>query len=60
MTIDEAIVRLTRHLDRVAINRTPDLDQALRLGIEALKRFKQLRPRLDNGKFLYLPGETEE
>ena len=60
ISIDEAIkeLQIMNH-DGFIITRDTEL-KALKLGEEALKRFKQFRPKLDNGKYLLLPGETEE
>lgn len=38
----------------------PDAADAIQLGIEALKWYKQFRPQLDNGEYMLLKGETKE
>lgn len=60
MNIDKAIERLTQHLNRAVIHRNPELDRALELGIEALKRAKACRPPFGRDDHSLLPGETEK
>ncbi|GAI79678.1 unnamed protein product [marine sediment metagenome] len=59
MTIDEAIKNLSRisYSDRLIIKY--DIDCAIKLGIEALKRVKDCRLGDDMIADRYLPGETK-
>jgi len=59
MTIDEAIKILTLDRKMEFEGNSNDLEDALQLGIEALRKWKQMRPKLAHGKRLLLPGETE-
>ena len=60
MTIDEAIRRLQRYVKY----RKPDLDdnfhESIKLGIEALKHYQEVRPLKVSRYYPLLPGETEE
>ena len=60
MTIDEAITRIEVFLKDVSEGAPEKLDDALRLGIEALKRVREQREVGGYVRRQYpLPGETE-
>lgn len=52
-TLEEEVVRSLIHYDKNSVD-------AIRLGIEALKREKEYRLTRGNRTFDLLPGETEE
>ena len=60
MTIDKAIEILTAERICFPTSHTPDLNDALQLGIEALKREKLMRIAVPLAKGELLPGETKE
>jgi hypothetical protein len=60
MTIDEAIKTLSDSLVGVEMVDDPDLPDALKLGIEALKRVKSLRASGKPDRWSILKGETKE
>jgi len=60
ITIKKAIELVVDYQKRRAINRQDDVQEALKLGIEALRRIKDARTdEVEVGKGL-LPGETKE
>ena len=59
MKLDKAIEILTDCLNIGTQEATPDVNNALKLGIEALKRIKHLRPNYAYAKATRLPGETK-
>ena len=60
MTIDEAIKLLEKDIAAMGRFSTIDCAEALKLGIEALKRIKNERD-IQGGLYNYeLPGETKE
>jgi len=59
MTIDEAIKRLDSTKDRLAISLAYDEREAIRLGIEALKRVLEYRDSPMEEDWAKLPGETD-
>lgn len=59
MTIDEAIKILTRWMEVGDDEDSETLNQAERLGIEALKGIKKIRRTLEPYVTALLPGETE-
>ena len=60
MTIDEAIKTLTFYHKNHEPYSDPLLLNALRLGIEALKRIKSIREGISLSAYVDLPGETKE
>ena len=60
MTADEAIKILTDTPIATASDDTEKYHRAARLGIEALKRIKELRRYSNHNPKWLLPGETEE
>lgn len=61
MTLDEAIQRLSEAKEREYIRyTTPELIDALNLGIEALNEIKYYRNNPITYALKLLPGETEE
>ena len=60
MKLDEAIEILKDTLKPGAFVWTPDLPDAMNLGLEALKRFQEGRPKCFISTVLLLPGETKE
>ena len=60
MTIDEVIKLLTRWQDGKDITSFDDVNRAVKLGIEALKREKLMRIAVPLAKGELLPGETKE
>lgn len=61
MKLGKAIEILSDHHDKVKTRFAPDLKDAIKLGIEALKRLQQLRlSRISWLKRGPLSGETEE
>ncbi len=60
MTIDEAIKYYEVILAEPTTAAYPKPQEALRLGIEALKRAKACRPPFGRDDHSPLPGETEE
>lgn len=60
MTIDEAIIRLEIFVKDASEVAPELLDDAMKLGIEALKREKEYRPTREPRTFDLLPGETDE
>ena len=60
MTIDEAIGVLEKELIPFAGKPVPALRDALKLGIEALKRVKDYRHTLKETFYYLLPGEEVE
>jgi hypothetical protein len=60
MTIDEAIKFLEDDVYVLLLTESPDFMDALKLGIEALKREKHRRDTETYVKHPLLPGETEE
>lgn len=59
MTIDEAIERLDILLDDYNEEPCPDEENAIKLGIEALKRVYDIRRGIDMYVLDLLPGETK-
>ena len=59
MTIDEAIKGLKSRLTPKGVIQFGDPDADIQLGIEALKRVKELRLRYNLGIPYYLPGERQ-
>ena len=60
MTIDEAIALGKAAADDMRLQGMPRFAEAVRLGIEALKRLGELRHYKHTLPSLLLPGETEE
>lgn len=60
MKLEKAIEILTQHQKGTAPLILPDLPDAEKLGIEALKREREYRPKREPRNFDLLPGETEE
>ena len=60
MKIDKAIEILREWQEDHLTRMTPDFDDALKLGVEALKSIQLLRNRLDASYVNLLPGETPE
>ena len=60
MTLEKAVERLERHYVLHFDVPRAELDEAARLGIEALKVFAEYRYATDTDVFDLLPGETEE
>jgi hypothetical protein len=60
MTIDEAIKILNHYQVEGEAPCPPKLDDALKLGIEALKKIKRQRLYQFKGEIRPLPGETLE
>ena len=60
MTIDKAIEELTKQLGPKYSTPHTDFHNAIKLGIEALKRIKSLRTNMGSQKFWQLPGETKD
>jgi len=60
MKIDKAIEILDYYRTSDCVHLTPDARDALKLGIEALKRVKGLRRFWGKDINLKLPGETED
>jgi len=60
MTLKEAILTLSLAAERHAWTSSPDFYDALKLGIEALKRVKELREWHLAVAGRILPGEDEE
>ena len=59
MTIDEAIRILTADKSDEVATEMEDIDGALQLGIEALKRLRYDRLVIQPKHILLLPGETK-
>jgi len=59
MTIDEAIEILTQHQKGTDPLYLPELPEAEKLGIEALKHHKKLRDAHPYSNYKILPGETK-
>ena len=60
MKIDRAIKELTELNKNYASNLWPEPNEAIELGIEALKRLQSNHAKLPGFKFPLLPGETEQ
>lgn len=60
MTIPKAILKLKRIKKLWAVASEPELLEAVDLGIEALKAWKEDREGLSEGEYELLPGETEK
>lgn len=60
MTIDKAIEILTDYKMQSAFEATTDFTDALKLGIEALKRLKEHREEHIDITFRALSGETKD
>jgi len=60
MTIDEAIKTLSDDMTDLTIYQVPDFIDAIKLGIEALKRERRHRDGLLLTKPELLPGETKD
>ena len=60
MTIDKAIEIMTGELSGLGYGVTTDLQDAMELGVQALKLVKALRIGPANWTTLDLPGETEK
>jgi hypothetical protein len=63
MTIDKALEKLQDKLNHGEGSHESELETAIRLGVEALKRIKYYREELERNKILkvhLLPGETED
>ena len=60
MTLDEAIKTLTNDLADNIFNHGTKLERAAQLGIEALKRLRELREVGSMSSGPLLPGETEK
>ncbi|MBA7677099.1 hypothetical protein ES703_85347 [subsurface metagenome] len=60
MTIDKAIEILTTERERNFNYFNPDRKDALQLGIEAMKHYKEVRPIEVSKYYPLLPGETKE
>lgn len=60
MTLDEAIKELQSYLNTWEPLYMPERGQALRLDIEALKRYRAYQVQGETHSGLLLPGETEE
>ena len=58
MTIDEAIKINKEQGELVIVSKNPKWNAANKLGIEALKVMKAVRPYSNSNKSYYLPGET--
>lgn len=59
MTLEEAIELQNLHLQHSDQVEHHDLDEAVKLGIEALKRELLFRERVPRKEWSLLPGETE-
>ena len=59
MKIDKAIETLNEDINHPTAQFMPDLQEAQKLGIEALKRVKEARTRVYFITRTPLPGETE-
>lgn len=59
MTIDRAIEILTTDLRERHPYTRPDVITAIRLGIEALKYYQEVRPLEVSSYYPLLPGETK-
>ncbi|MBA7565545.1 hypothetical protein ES708_07230 [subsurface metagenome] len=60
MTVDEAIRILNLDIESASSTPPADLDEAEKLGIEALKQIKQIRAYAKELYLPLLPGETGE
>ena len=60
MTIDEAIKLLQEELLMPWFEDYPEAIDAIKLGVEALKYVKHMRPTFDGVPFELLLGETKE
>lgn len=60
MKIEKAIEILTEDINHPTAQFMPELQEAEKLGIEALKRIREIRPFGNNPGISYLPGETED
>lgn len=60
MTIDEAIVVLENYIKPTKLIPYKDIDNAIKLGIEALKCVKGHQSPFDLEREFILPGEAEE
>ncbi len=60
MTVDEAIQLLTKDVEEGYYEAESPVEEAAKLGIEALKELKIIRESYPSKHFLKLPGETEE
>lgn len=60
MTLDKAIETMQLDMDQNVYLDTSDLNVAMKLGIEALKRLKNQRNVPTDISFVSLPGETKE
>ena len=60
MKLEEAIEILSECLEVGTQEATPDVNDAIRLGIAAFKRLEVLRKRRHPIALALLPGETEE
>jgi len=60
MIIDEAIRILSTDIDKPIPGKNYLFNEALKLGIEALKQIQKYRPAFDGQHPPLLPGETED
>jgi len=60
MTIDKAIQILSDEPETLDWENEPQAIEALKLGIEALKRVKYVRETYQKSSYVLLPGETED
>ena len=60
MKIDEAIKLLDRWQNGKDITSFDDVNRAVKLGIEALKRVRDIRQEMSATRESLLPGEAEE
>ena len=60
ITINQAIKAIEADLKAGYVDEADKFVKAMRLGIEALKREQEYRPRKGPRNFDLLPGETEE
>jgi hypothetical protein len=60
MTLSKAIEILTEATNRQLPPTLQDLDDAMKLGIEALRRIKRSRKATNSEDWQLLPGETEK
>lgn len=60
MTLEEAIKILNTHLDQTIYVKGAPFQTALKLGVEASKRYQDLRSQRVVPYWELLPGETED
>jgi len=60
MTLDQAIKISTRQINSPEYTHYPEYREAIKLGIEALKRYKVIRANFGKLREDQLPGETKD